>query len=504
MKQRSIKAPNVRMAGWNEQDAKPSSIAIFAFLFFTLLAPLSGAHAQLNAGDVLIADQNGGTNTNGALVSVNPSTGVRTLVSDFGSDAQGALGNSPIGVAIETSGSVLVAGGISMGMSLSGALFRIDPSTGARTLLSDFANEAQGPVGRQLLGVAIESSGSVLVVGSVPRQEGKAVNFVGALFRVDRSTGVRTLLSDFANDAQGPLGFLPTGVAIDTSGSVLVVDQRVLMGTSFTSVLFRVNPSTGERTVLSDFGNEAQGPRGVSPFGVAIENSGSILVVDGNAGTSSAGGLFRINASTGGRTLLSDFGNQAQGPLGVFPLGAAIDASGTILVTDDEAGAGGAGVLFTVDPADGTRTFISGFGNAAQGPVGNDPAGLAVVRDLEVCNGQAPTSGCTVNGVPSETCLGTTGEDTIIGTEGNDVIVGLAGNDTITGGAGNDLICGGAGNDTLMGGKKPDQLFGQDGDDTLRGGRGTDALDGGNGNDTCVGGLGSDGAANCETVSNVP
>jgi serine protease AprX len=129
----------------------------------------------------------------------------------------------------------------------------------------------------------------------------------------------------------------------------------------------------------------------------------------------------------------------------------------------------------------------------------------ALAPDPAICNGQAPTSGCTVNGIANRVCLGTPADDVIIGTPGADVIVGLSGNDTLTGGGGRDLVCGGSGNDTLLGSKGGDQLLGEDNDDFLKGGRGADILDGGTGFDNCSGGLGSaDSAANCEIVSSVP
>jgi Ca2+-binding RTX toxin-like protein len=244
-----------------------------------------------------------------------------------------------------------------------------------------------------------------------------------------------------------------------------------------------------------------------------------VLVVDESLGASSAGGLFRVNPSTGARTLVSNFGDAAQGPLGENPFGLAIDASGSVLVVDLDAGTGDRGVLFNVNSATGVRTFISGFGNAGQGPLGMNPIGIAVVPELppepppppppapdtSTCNGQSATTGCEVNGVAGQSCLGTPGDDVIVGTTIPDIIVGLAGNDTISGGAGPDLICGGEGNDTLIGNKGRDQLSGDAGDDTLRGGRGADVLDGGESSDSCSGGLGSsDTAANCETVNSVP
>jgi hypothetical protein len=55
-----------------------------------------------------------------------------------------------------------------------------------------------------------------------------------------------------------------------------------------------------------------------------IESSGGLLVIDALAGTGGLGALFRVNPSTGVRTLLSDFGNVAQGPTGYDPYGVAI------------------------------------------------------------------------------------------------------------------------------------------------------------------------------------
>jgi hypothetical protein len=57
---------------------------------------------------------------------------------------------------------------------------------------------------------------------------------------------------------------------------------------------------------------------------MAVQADGGILVSDLSGGTGGAGALFRVDAGTGARTLLSDFGDGAQGPLGVNPFGVAI------------------------------------------------------------------------------------------------------------------------------------------------------------------------------------
>ncbi len=62
-------------------------------LFLTLLFPAAGF-----ADDTFVIDYNAGTGANGALFRVDPVTGARTLLSDFGSGAP--FGVNPNGVAV--------------------------------------------------------------------------------------------------------------------------------------------------------------------------------------------------------------------------------------------------------------------------------------------------------------------------------------------------------------------------------------------------------------------
>ena len=200
---------------------------------------------------------------------------------------------------------------------------------------------------------------------------------LGALFAVEGS-GIRSLLSDFNDASQGPTGFTPVGVAVTpagvpvgmgNAGDIWVVDN--VAGPSFHGALFRVD-SAGMRTLVSDFGNASQGPTGLRPYAVAVEKSGMILVVDYDTGTGYRKGvLFRVDPATGNRTVLTDFGDPAQGPTGAAPMGVAIEASNSILVCATR-------VLFRVDPTTGQRTLLSDLADSGQGPVGFTPRDVAV------------------------------------------------------------------------------------------------------------------------------
>lgn len=124
-----------------------------------------------------------------------------------------------------------------------------------------------------------------------------------------------------------------------------------------------------------------------------------------------------------------------------------------------------------------------------------DFATVTVVNDscpVDTCNGIEGTSGCTVNGVPNQRCLGTDGPDVIRGTSGADVIVGGGGRDRIYAGAGNDTVCGDDGDDVIEGERGNDYLVGGAGADRVQGNAGGDDLIGGDGNDDLRGDGGID------------
>ena len=340
---------------------------VISICVFTLAAPTTllvwQAGAQSAAASILVVDFAAGTAQRGALFVVDPVTGQRALLSDFGNPAQGPLGAQPHSATVEVSGAILVADP-DAGPD-GGALFRVDAATGQRTLLSDFGNPAQGPVGRPN-STAIETSGAILAIDA----KGGANN-LGLLFRVDPTSGDRTILHDFSTYVDGT-GNTPHGVIVEDSGAILAIDLNA--GSDKDGALFRIDAVTGQRSLVSDFGDAAQGPLGVDPIDLRNESGAAVLVIDHAAGIAGLGALFRVDRATGQRTVLSDFGDPAQGPLGSHPSDLARESTGAILVIDNSAH----GVLFRVDPATGHRTVVSDFGNPTQGPLGVAPFGVAV------------------------------------------------------------------------------------------------------------------------------
>jgi hypothetical protein len=272
-----------------------------------------------------------------------------------------------------------------------GALVSVD-SVGNRVVVSDFGNPGQGPISSGYLSAMVSAPTGFLGLGQtlLTLDTLGGTNGHGALFAVNPTTGQRTVLSDFGNAAQGPTGLAPGGVVVcnglaGLGTTIYVVDNAA--GTNNFGAIFTVDPATGNRTLFSDFGNGAQGP-GVDPYSIAIAPAGllglnaELLVLDNNGGTNSIGTILAVDGS-GNRTVLSDLGNAAQGQPAVGPQQLAVMPGllglGTaIYMTDGLAGSTGIGVVFRIDPATGNRTVLSDFANSAQGPLGLNPTGLTV------------------------------------------------------------------------------------------------------------------------------
>jgi hypothetical protein len=374
-------------------------LAFYAFgATLLFLGAASGQTSNPTSGTLLVVDATAGTGQLGALFTVSPSNGSRALLSDFGSSSQGVTGVDPDGVAwapailLGPPAAVLVTDG-SAGTNGLGALFSVNPYTGNRTLISDFGDTNQGPLGSYPVDITVIPSllaNTILVMDAYAGTNGQ-----GALFSVNQVTGSRTLVSDFGLSAQGVEGVYPDSIVLLPSpllglgSSYLATDGSG--GTNGLGALYGINPANGNRSLLSDFGNAAQGP--VDPDLNSFPNATSVirggllgpdplaLITDASAGTNDHGQLLSVDTATGTRHLISDFGNPAEGPLGVDPDGVLwIPSTSTVLVVDGSAGTGGLGAIFSVSMSTGSRALVSDFGNPAQGSIlGSYPNGIAVV-----------------------------------------------------------------------------------------------------------------------------
>ena len=309
------------------------------------------------AGTIVVCDSQ-----QGSLLRVQIDTGARSLISG-GPIGSGVAFQCPSGF-VEDDGSVLVSDGCLRD------IVRLDTSSGNRTMVSG-SGHGSGPRFRGLRALAGESPGSLLALQS------------GSVLRVDPHTGDRTLLTS-SSHGSGPRFTGPRSIAVEPAGSALVGCHLVFCAAIFCAPEFawelvRVDAVTGDRSLLSGGGIRGH-KRGSGP---SVESS-AFLVVDAAGGVlavSAEGQIVRVDPSSGDRTLVWD----GSPPLS-FPGGVAMEATGSLVITSNGAvvrfnPSTGATTILT-DATHGAGPFLQ-----SPGVIAVEPQGTLIVADHSVLTG---------------------------------------------------------------------------------------------------------------------
>ena len=289
---------------------------------------------------------------------------------------------------------------------------KIDPADGSRTTVTSSDVPAGPDIGRSL-GVAFDSVGNLYLTADLD-----------TLFHVDPATGEREIVTDngFPGDAFSELE-QPSDVMVEASGDVLVLSFNG--GPDDDGTLVRVDPETGERTLVSagGAGGRGSGPGLGFPAGLELEPSGDLLVscacaagmgllrvdlepVTGRSSPESeapAAGpvpvewagvelvpddpntayyvdsagpqILTVDLATGNRTLLSDNSSPGNHTY-IYPWGITLDQDGDLIVTDQES-------VVRVDPNTGSKNVLSGEGVPPGGPALTLPVGIDLRTPLD-------------------------------------------------------------------------------------------------------------------------
>jgi streptogramin lyase len=260
---------------------------------------------------------------NQALGLVDPGTGDRRLLSGCanGVACTNLIGRGPRfdaaeALAIEADGTLVV-----VDRSLK-AILRVDPGTGDRAFISGctaFNAQTRQCIGDIIGGgtyfedpmaIVVESDGALMVVDGESN--------VARVIRVNPLTGDRMPVSGCPEVeilftppfverhcigeiiGEGFSLFAPVGIVVEADGTLVVIDGSL-------NALYRVDPGTGDRTLVSGCEDFActrlrrGGPRFDRPRAIAVEATGSLMVVDGSFRSR----LVRVDPITGDRTIIS-------------------------------------------------------------------------------------------------------------------------------------------------------------------------------------------------------
>ncbi len=339
---------------------------------FVAVLVASSVHAvDLHPGDLVVTREGGGLDLPPAVVRVDPITGVRTVVTLLNT-----RDNAPTGIAIDANGDLLVTEmgrdqprGIGTGDP---DIVRVDPVTGAQSVVVSFLADA-GMFDVVPTGIAIDANGDLLVTVIQP-------SFPGFVLRVDPVTRAVTVVS--SDNFPAPL-FRPTGIAIDANGDLIVLN-----GLGAEPAILRINPVTGARTTILE---------GRFSGGIAIDANGDLLLTGPGPpiprlcdGGSNHGNVCtrRSDCPDGGRCprpgdepdliLRVDLETGSQSLVssgGSFGLqGIAVDAHGDIFVADFF------GTILRVDPETGAQETVS----PTVSPFDSALVGIAIVPGFEI------------------------------------------------------------------------------------------------------------------------
>jgi hypothetical protein len=199
------------------------------------------------------------------LLRIDPVTGLRTVVSSV-TTGSGPAFVSPVSVSVQANGNLLV---VDAGLS---ALIGVNAITGNRTIVSgcfDLSCTSMMGSGDSFSNphdLFIDSSGDALLLDTL----------LEAVFRVDTTTGDRTIISSLVLGS-GPAFVMPRNIASDAFGNILISDSNV--SPTVAGTIFRVDPVTGERFVISS-ASIGSGRDLEVPVGLTIDRHGNIIVLD--------------------------------------------------------------------------------------------------------------------------------------------------------------------------------------------------------------------------------
>lgn len=337
-------------------------------------APISSGGYLTNAGDLTIDDQGFlivgfasppfpgcETYAGSGIVRVDPDTGAQALITTNG------LLCTYISLTVDVDGTYLV-GGVFDNYA-PGRIMRVDPDTGAQTFVvytMDTPNDlliVPGSItslppacGDGQINQVTEQC-DVMETGACPGPcDADCTCFDGlrpgdvvvvdrelrAVVRVDPATGDRTILSSASRGAGTPFE-IPRGLEVLSDGRMVVTD-------SYLGIIFNVDPVSGDRTVLAS-ASVGSGPILYRPWDLSLEPGGALVVNDTNLD-----GVFRIDSGTGDRTVVSS-STQGTGPAFANASdGLTTAPDGRIFIANDEFPNS---KVLQIDPVSGNRSNVS-------------------------------------------------------------------------------------------------------------------------------------------------
>jgi uncharacterized repeat protein (TIGR03803 family) len=258
-----------------------------AYLVAGLIEAKNGLYGTTNGG---------GADDGGTAFALDPNTGAETVLYSFCSEQDCADGADPgeglIDVKDVLYGTTAAGGAYSCGNdSDCGTMFSIDPNTGTETVLHSFGNGIDGSdpgasviaVNGMLYGTTY--GGGVTGCGSIG---------CGAVFSIDPNTGAEKVLYSFCSQKDCMDGANPTASLIDVKGTLYgttYAGGSPGCGGGGCGTVFSIDPNTAAEKVIHSFGN---GTDGQNPEGGLFAAEGTLYGTTFAGGSNGGGTVFAL------------------------------------------------------------------------------------------------------------------------------------------------------------------------------------------------------------------
>ncbi|HEY3636819.1 MAG TPA: choice-of-anchor tandem repeat GloVer-containing protein [Rhizomicrobium sp.] len=314
----------------------------------------------------------GGAHKRGAIFSLNLETGAETVLYSFCSQHNCADGSYPLTSLIDVNGilyGTTVWGGSSCAGHGCGAVFSLDPNSGVETVVHAFGSGTDGvyPEGG-MIDVRGTLYGTTEGGGTGCQSNGGC----GTVFALDPNTGNETVVYSFQGGADGSL---PTASLTNVKGTLYGTTDEGganCQSTGGCGTVFALDPKTGGEKILYSFCGQQNCTDGISPqFLVDVKGMlyGTTLGGGAQYGTGcfenlGCGTVFALDPDTGAEKVLYAF---AGGDDGANPeLSGVISMKGMLYGTTTYGGGtgclgAGCGIVFAIDPGTGAETLVHSF-----------------------------------------------------------------------------------------------------------------------------------------------
>lgn len=300
----------------------------------------------------------GGAHDRGAVFALDPKTGAEKVVYSFGTQGGNTDGELPVAGLIDVKG-LLYGTTEDGGASGRGIVFALDPNKGKEKVLYSFCSQANCPDG------AYPEASLTYVNGTLYGTTifGGAAND-GTVFAIDPKTGTERIVYSFCSQAKCADGIWPVAALIDVKGT--------LYGTSYGGgntnwgTVFALDPATGAETVIYSFCINQDCTDGRAPYAGLIEMKGTLYGTTEFGGTNclangGCGIVFAIDPAAHTEKVLYSFCSAQNCSDGAYPQANLIAVNGKLYATTEAGGSSNWGTVFAIDPATGKEKVVYSF-----------------------------------------------------------------------------------------------------------------------------------------------